>query len=261
MAQLKNTSKKLVDGILTIAIDRPAKMNALNSETLDELKALIYEAYDSNDIHGIIITGSGDKVFVAGADINELNGLNELNARKYAENGQEIFSLIENCHKPVIAVVNGYALGGGCELALACHFRIASENALFGQPEVHIGTIPGFGGTQRLTQLIGKGQALEMLMTGDVVDAEKALIIGLVNEVLPSREDALDKASVLLKKIHQNAPTAVGQVINCVNSFYSHDGNGYQTEANNFANCTKTNDFKEGIAAFLEKRDPEFKGQ
>ncbi|RLC23099.1 MAG: enoyl-CoA hydratase, partial [Deltaproteobacteria bacterium] len=184
MAQLKNTLKELVDGIFTITINRPAKMNALNSETLDELKALIYEAYDNNDVYGVIITGSGDKAFVAGADINEFKDLNGLNARKYSENGQEILSLIENCHKPVIAVVNGYALGGGCELALACHIRIASENAKFGQPEVRLGIIPGFGGTQRLTQLIGKGQALEMLMTGEVVDTKKAIALGLVNDVL-----------------------------------------------------------------------------
>ncbi len=261
MAQLKNTLKELVGGIFTITINRPAKMNALNSETLDELKALIYEAYDNDNVHGVIITGSGEKAFVAGADINEFKDLNGLNARKYSENGQEIFSLIENCHKPVIAVVNGYALGGGCELALACHIRIASEYAKFGQPEVRLGIIPGFGGTQRLTQLIGKGQALEMLMTGEVVDAEKALLLGLVNEVLPNGEEALKKAVSLLKKIRQNASTAVGQVINCVNTFYSHDGNGYQTEANNFANCTKTEDFKEGITAFQEKRKPIFKGQ
>lgn len=260
MANLNNTSKKLSEGILTIVINRPEKMNALNMETLEELKALVCEAYDDIEVLGIIITGSGEKSFVAGADINELKNLNELNARKYAENGQEIFSLIENCHKPVIALVNGYALGGGCELALACHIRIACENAKFGQPEVHLGIIPGFGGTQRLTQLIGKGHAMEMLMTGEVIGAQKAQALGLVNAVLPDKENAMEKAVNMLEKIFQNAPTAVGQVINCVNTYYINDGNGFQTEANNFANCTKTGDFKEGIAAFLEKRKPKFKG-
>ncbi len=261
MVQLKNTSRKLDDGIFTIAIDRPEKMNALNARTLDEIKSLIYEAYNNSEVRGIIITGSGEKAFAAGADIRELKDLNELNARKYAENGQEIFSLIENCHKPVIAVVSGYALGGGCELALSCHIRVASENAKFGQPEVHLGIIPGFGGTQRLTQLVGKGHSLEMLMTGEVIDAQKAVKTGLINYVLPDKEQAMEKAVNLLKKIFRNAPSAVGQVINCVNTFYINDGNGYQTEANNFANCTKTEDFREGIAAFLEKREPVFKGK
>ncbi len=261
MAQLNNISKTLEDGILTIAINRPEKMNALNIATLEELRSLICEAYDDNKVKGMIITGSGEKAFAAGADIHELKDLNELNARKYAENGQEIFSLIENSHKPVLAMVNGYALGGGCELALSCHIRIASENAKFGQPEVHLGLIPGFGGTQRLTQLIGKGQALEMLMTGEVINARKALQIGLVNEVLPDNQQAMEKAKKLLFRIFMNAPTAVGQVIHCVNTFFNNDSNGYQTEANNFANCTKTEDFREGIAAFLEKREPQFKGQ
>ena len=187
--------------------------------------------------------------------------MTELNGRKFSENGQEVFSLIENCHKPVIAVVNGYALGGGCELAMACHMRIASQNAQFGQPEVGLGLIPAYGGTQRLTHLVGKGHALELMMTGNMINAEKAHSLGLVNDVLETKEEALSKAEALLNKIFENAPLAIGMVINCVNTVFSPEVNGYQTEANSFANCCKSSDFKEGTTAFLEKRKPEFKGE
>ena len=200
MGSYKNVIAAIGEGILTITLNRPEKHNALNALTLSELKQVLQEAYDDKEVKGIIITGAGAKAFAAGADIVEFQDLNELNARKFSENGQEIFELIENCHKPVIAVINGYALGGGCELAMACHLRIATENAKIGQPEVYIGIIPGYGGTQRLPQLVGKGKALELLMTGEMVDAEQAEAMGLVNYVSNSKEDAMDKAKELLEK-------------------------------------------------------------
>jgi enoyl-CoA hydratase len=251
----------LDEGIMTIVIDRPEKHNVLNSQTLSELKMAVQSCYDDAAVQGIIITGAGKKAFVAGADIAEFQELNELNARKYSENGQEVFELIEHCHKPVVAVVNGFALGGGCELAMACHLRIATENARFGLPEVSLGIIPAFGGTQRLPQLVGKGMAMEMMMTGESIDAEQAEELGLVNYVLTSKESALDKAAELLHKIAKNAPLAVGMTIHCINTHYAGEENGYQTEANSFASCCKSTDFREGTEAFLEKRKPNFTGE
>lgn len=261
MSKYKNLLEDLNDGILTITINRPEKLNALNALTLSELKICMEEAYDNSDVKGIIIIGSGNKAFVSGADINEFLELNELNGRKFAERGQEVFAIIENCHKPVIGVINGYALGGGCELALACHMRIGTENAFFGQPEVSLGVIPAYGGTQRLTQAIGKGKAMEMMMTGEMVGADEAKELGIINHVLATKEDGFDKAKDILLKIFNNAPLAIGMVVNCVNSVYSNDEDGYQIEANSFANCCKSNDFQEGTNAFLEKRKPEFKGE
>lgn len=261
MSDFKNLIIESEESILIVNINRPEKMNALNSTTLSELKICIEQAYDRDDVKGIIITGVGKKAFVAGADISEFTDLNEVNARKFSERGQEIFSIIENCPKPVIGVVNGYALGGGCELALACHLRIGTENAFFGQPEVSLGILPAYGGTQRLTNVIGKGRALEMMMTGEMVGAEKALSMGLINHLAPTKEEGLEMASDLLAKIFKNAPLSIGMVINCVNAVFSKDEDGYQFEANSFANCCKTEDFKEGTSAFLEKRDPEFKGE
>lgn len=261
MTDLQNLSLFTEGGILTITIDREPKLNALNSETLEELKEVFQSVYDDKDIKGVIITGAGEKAFVAGADITQFSELNEMNARKFSEAGQEVFQLIENCHTPVVAVVNGFALGGGCELAIACHMRVASTNARFGQPEVNLGIIPGYGGTQRLTQLIGKGRALEYLMTGDMMDAETALKFGMVNYMEESKKDALAKAKTILRKIEAKAPIAIGLVVDCVNAVYNHDENGYQTEANAFATCCGTDDFKEGSTAFMEKRSPEFKGE
>lgn len=260
MSTYKNILEDLNDGILTIAINRPEKLNALNTLTLSEIKNCIEEAYDNHDIKGIIMIGFGNKAFVSGADIGEFKELNELNGRKFAERGQETFAVIENCHKPIIAVVNGYALGGGCELALACHIRIGTENAFFGQPEVSLGVIPAYGGTQRLTQTIGRGKALEMMMTGEMIGAEEARNIGLINHLVATKEEGLEKAKAILGRIFKNAPLAVGMVINCVNAVYSNDEDGFQIEANSFANCCKSNDFIEGTNAFLEKRDPDFKG-
>lgn len=249
------------NGILVITIDRVDKLNSLNIATVEELRIAIQTVYDDKEIKGVIITGKGDKAFVAGADIAEIAELNEVNGRKFSENGQEVLALIENCHKPIIAAVNGYALGGGCELAMACHIRVAVETAKFGQPEVSLGIIPGYGGTQRLTQLIGKGKATELLMTGDMISAQKAKKWGLVNHVVDNREALMEKCEEILEKITSKAPLAVGMIVTCLNAFYTHDENGFQTEANSFASCCKSEDFKEGTDAFLEKRKPAFTGE
>lgn len=261
MADSKNILSEVKQGILYLTINRESKLNALNFATLTELREIFDEVSDNREIKAVIITGSGDKAFIAGADISEIAELNELNARKFAENGQEIFSMIENCHKPVIAVVNGFALGGGCELAMACHMRIAVAQAKFGQPEVNLGIIPGYGGTQRLTYLIGRGKANELMMTGDMIGAEEARSLGLVNHVLPTKEEAMAKAEEIIRKIMSKAPLAIGMVIDCVNAVFVSDEDGYQTEANSFARCVKSGDYKEGTSAFLEKRKPVFKGE
>ena len=210
MADHKNILTEEKNGIFYLTINREDKMNALNYATLEELKGIFEEVADNRAIKAAIITGSGEKAFIAGADISEIASLNEVNARKFAENGQEIFAMIENCHKPVIAVTNGYTLGGGCELAMACHMRIATANAKFGQPEVNLGIIPGYGGTQRLTLLIGRGKANELMMTGDMIGAEEALKLGLVNHILPTKAEAMAKAEELITKIMSKAPLAIG---------------------------------------------------
>ncbi len=261
MSDLKNLSLALKEGILTVTINRETQLNALNHDTLAELKETFQSIYDDKDIKGVILTGAGEKAFVAGADIKEFAEVNEVNGRKFSESGQEIFDLIENCHTPVIAAVNGFALGGGCELAMACHVRLASANARFGQPEVNLGILPGYGGTQRLTQLVGKGKALELMMTGDMINAEEAKDLGLVNHVFPDKETLIEKAHEMLIKITSKAPIAIGLVIDCVNAVFNKEENGYQTEANAFARCCGTEDFKEGAAAFVEKRKPDFKGE
>ncbi|MEQ8715454.1 MAG: enoyl-CoA hydratase-related protein [Cyclobacteriaceae bacterium] len=261
MSDLKNLSLALKEGILTVTINRETQLNALNHDTLAELKETFQSIYDDKDIKGVILTGAGEKAFVAGADIKEFAEVNEVNGRKFSESGQEIFDLIENCHTPVIAAVNGFALGGGCELAMACHVRLASANARFGQPEVNLGILPGYGGTQRLTQLVGKGKALELMMTGDMINAEEAKDLGLVNHVFPDKETLIEKSHEMLMKITSKAPIAIGLVIDCVNAVFNKEENGYQTEANAFARCCGTEDFKEGAAAFVEKRKPDFKGE
>jgi len=255
-----NLKFEVENGIATITINRPDKLNALNLQTIEEIKLAFEKVYDEDEIKAVILTGAGEKAFVAGADISEISELNEMNARRFAENGQEVFASIENCHKPVIALVNGFALGGGCELAMACHMRVSTANGKFGQPEVNLGVIPGYGGTQRLTQLVGKGKSFELCMTGDMVKADEAKSLGLVNHVCENQEEARAKCEEMLGKIIQKAPVAVGLVIDCVNAAISQTENGYQTEANGFAACAKTEDFKEGTSAFIEKRKPEFKG-
>ncbi|MBA9077698.1 enoyl-CoA hydratase/isomerase family protein [Rufibacter quisquiliarum] len=260
MANYNNLLLENQGGVLFITIDRPSKMNALNIETVKEINAAMQEVYDDPEVRGVIITGSGEKAFVAGADISEIAELNEVNGRRFAERGQDVFAMIEECPKPVIAAVNGFALGGGCELAMACHIRVASDNALFGQPEVNLGIIPGYGGTQRLTQLVGKGKAMELMMTGDMVSAHEAKELGLVNHVT-APEDLISKCLEIMQKIVAKAPLAVGMIVDCVNAWYDKEEHGYQTEANSFSRCCGSEDFKEGTSAFLEKRKPHFKGE
>lgn len=261
MTNYQNILFENKSGIAHLTINRPDKLNALNIQTIEDIKTAFEEIYDNPEIKGVIVTGAGEKAFVAGADISEIAELTEVNARKFAENGQEVFAAIENCHKPVIALINGFALGGGCELAMACHMRVAVSNARFGQPEVNLGVIPGYGGTQRLTQLIGKAKSFELCMTGDMIKADEALQLGLVNYLTQSQEEGLAKSEEILKKVISKAPVAIGLVIDCINAVHNEQENGYQTEANGFAACTKTTDFAEGTKAFLEKRKPEFKGE
>ena len=261
MSQLETLTLEASNGILTITINRESALNALNHKTLDELKSTFEEAIDNKEISGIILTGAGEKAFVAGADITELAKMTEVNGRNFAEKGQEIFDMIESSTKPVIAAINGFALGGGCELAMACHMRIATANAKFGQPEVNLGVIPGYGGTQRLTQLVGKGKALELMLTGDMIGADEALSLRLINYKVDTKDEMISKANEILTKIQTKAPLAVGMVIDCVKAVFTTGENGYQTEANSFSRCCGTEDFQEGTSAFLEKRKPNFKGE
>ena len=245
-------SKK--DGIATIAVNRPQVRNALNIATLDELRHAFAEAGAAEDVLVVVLTATGDKAFVAGADISEI-------AAEYALRGQSVFDSIETLPKPVIAAVNGYALGGGCELAMACTIRVASENAMFGQPEVKLGLIPGFGGSQRLPRLVGKGRALQMLLTGEMVSAVEALKMGLVNQVV-SGEELIGAAEALAKKIMGNGPLAVRFCMEAVNRGMNMSlEEGQLLEAKLFAQCCATADMKEGTAAFLEKRTPKFTGK
>jgi enoyl-CoA hydratase len=249
----------LENGILTITINRPDKLNALNKSVMDELNEVVEEIYKNANIKSAIITGAGNKAFVAGADISEFSGLNDDAGMLMSEKGQILFFKIEDCPKPIIAAVNGFALGGGCELAMSCHFRIASENAKFGQPEVNLGLIPGYGGTQRLTQLIGKGRAIELLITANMIDANTALQYGLVNYVVP-QEELLTKARSILELINSKAPKAIAGCIKAANAVFDESVNGFETEVKEFGKCFNTKDVKEGITAFLEKRKANFTG-
>ncbi len=261
MNQLEILTRQASNGILTITVNRESALNALNQKTLEELKITFEEAISDANVSGIILTGAGEKAFVAGADITELARLTVANGRNFAEKGQGIFDLIESSVKPVIAAVNGFALGGGCELAMACHMRIATTNARFGQPEVNLGLIPGYGGTQRLAQLVGKGKALELMLTGNMIGADEALAIGLINYKVEGRTEMVSKAEEILTKTQTKAPLALGMVIDCVRALYTTGENGYKKEARSFSRCCGTKDFKEGTAAFLEKRKPNFKGE
>jgi enoyl-CoA hydratase len=257
----KNLLWEISDNILLLTINRADKLNALNSETILEIQAAFTEARKTPDLKGIIITGAGEKAFVAGADISEFSGINMENAKALAQRGQDIFFLIEHTTIPVIAVVNGFALGGGCELSMACHLRIATPNAKFGQPEVNLGIIAGYGGTQRLIQYIGKAKALELHLTADMIDAQTALNLGLLNYIEADKTAALEKAKSIIQKIATKGPVAIAKVIECTNAYYKDGVDGFDYEVNAFASLFHTEDVKEGVSAFLEKRKPEFKGK
>lgn len=250
----------LDNSIFTITINRPDKLNALNKDVLTDLNKALEEVADNPEIRSAIITGSGPKAFVAGADISEFNGLTKEQAMALAKRGQDTFARIENSPKPIAAAVNGFALGGGCELAMACHFRVASENAKFGQPEVNLGLIPGYGGTQRLVQLIGKGKAMEMLMSAHMIDANEAKQLGLVNYVTTA-DTLLEHTKKILDVINSKAPLAVAGCIKAANAVFDESVNGYDLEIKEFGNCFDTADMKEGVTAFLEKRKANFTGK
>jgi enoyl-CoA hydratase len=256
----ENLLVELVDGIALVTINRPQALNALNRKTIAELSYFFEEQAPAiPELKGVIITGSGEKAFVAGADITEFQGLSPQQGKELAQRGQDTFFLIEHFKKPVIAAVNGFALGGGCELAMACHLRIASEKARFGQPEVNLGLIPGYGGTQRLVQYIGKTKAMELLMTADMISADQALSLGLVNQVTPAGQE-LTAAKLLIEKIATKAPVAISKIIKSVNAYFAPETDGFAVEIAAFGECCATEDFKEGANAFVEKRKAAFKG-
>ena len=246
------------DAITTITINRPKKLNALNKDTIAELHGAFTDANEDEDCRVIIITGSGEKAFVAGADISEFADFDISQGAELARKGQEIlFDFVANLETPVIAAVNGFALGGGLELAMSAHFRVASDNAKMGLPEVSLGVIPGYGGTQRLPQLVGKGKAMELIMTAGMIGATDAKDWGLVNYVV-TQEELLPLCEKLAGKIARNSSTAITAAINSINANFDKDLNGFETEINEFGNCFGTEDFEEGTTAFLEKRKPEF---
>ncbi|MCA0348381.1 MAG: enoyl-CoA hydratase/isomerase family protein [Bacteroidetes bacterium] len=249
------------NGIGQITINRPSKLNALNVATIQELHDA-FDAFDKNsEVKVIIITGEGEKAFVAGADISEFANFSIEEGAQLAAQGQELlFDFVENLKTPVIAAVNGFALGGGLELAMSCHFRIASDNAKMGLPEVSLGVIPGYGGTQRLPQLVGKGRAMELIMTAGMIDTETAKSYGLVNHVVPQTE-LLEFTKGIASKIMRNSPMAIGKAISAINANYKDGVNGFETEIKNFGKCFGTEDFREGTTAFLEKRKADFNGK
>lgn len=249
------------NNIATITINRPTKLNALNAATISDLHKAFKTVGKNNEIRVIILTGSGEKAFVAGADISEFSSFSIEEGTQLAAEGQEkLFDFIENLKTPVIAAINGFALGGGLELAMACHFRVASDNAKMGLPEVSLGLIPGYGGTQRLPQLIGKGRAMEMIMTAGMISAEDGYRAGLVNHVVPPAE-LLEFCTGIAQKIIKNSPYAIGKAIKSVNANFKEGKNGFETEIKAFGKCFGTEDFKEGTTAFLEKRKAVFKGK
>jgi enoyl-CoA hydratase len=258
---LKNIILELEKGIATLFINRPEKLNALNRETIQELHDTLKLIDENPEILVIIITGSGEKAFVAGADIAEFAHFSESEGAQLAAKGQQIlFDFIENMKTPVITAINGFALGGGLELAMACHFRIASDNAKMGLPETSLGVIPGYGGTQRLPQLIGKGRAMEMIVTAGMIDAETAKTYGLVNHVVP-QADLYTTYQTIATRIMRNSPVAISKAIEAVNANFVSGVNGFDIEINAFGACFATEDFKEGTTAFLEKRKAAFKGK
>lgn len=247
------------EGIVYVTINRPNALNALNKSVFDDLESLMNNL-DASQIKGVVITGAGEKAFVAGADISEFNDLGVDGAGNMSKRGHDIFFMIERFAKPVIAAVNGFALGGGCELAMACHMRIAGANAKFGQPEVNLGIVPGYGGSQRLVQLIGKGKAMELLLTGNMIGAEEAHALGLANTVTEAGAE-VETASAMIHKIAKKAPLAIGETIRLVNAYFDKEKEGFSEEVNTFGALSNTADFKEGATAFLEKRKANFIGK
>lgn len=257
----QNILIQLQEGVFIVTINRPDKLNALNKDTIAELSNVIGEAERDENVRVIIITGSGEKAFVAGADIAEFAHFAVEEGKRLSAEGHNIlFNKIERLSKPVIAAINGYALGGGLELAMSAHIRVASDNALLGLPEVSLGVIPGYGGTQRLAQLIGRGRAFEIIMTAGMIDAATASAYGLVNHTV-SADQLLPKCLEIAKKIIRNSPTAIKAAINAVNANYEYDVDGLAVEIEEFGKCFGTDDFKEGTTAFMEKRKPKFTGK
>ncbi len=258
---MKNILTEISNKILTLTINRPKKLNALNQQTLKEIKSAIDAAQEDNGIAAIIITGSGEKSFIAGADISELAQSNAISGMKFAQFGQKVMNSIEQSKKPVIAAINGFALGGGCELAMSCHIRVAADNAMFGQPEIKLGVIPGFGGTQRLVRLVGKGRALEMNLLGNMIDANRAYEIGLVNQVV-SQNDLIATVEKMAKQLSYSAPIAMQCIIDAINHGAECSlPEGLDYEAKAFGLTCATSDMQEGTAAFLEKRKANFTGE
>ncbi|WP_115460851.1 enoyl-CoA hydratase/isomerase family protein [Winogradskyella aurantiaca] len=257
----QNILSEFDNGVTTITINRPKKLNALNRDTIQELHTALTIADEEHETKVIIVTGSGEKAFVAGADISEFSDFDVSQGSRLAAKGQELlFDYIQNLGTPTIAAVNGFALGGGLELAMACHFRVASNNAKMGLPEVSLGVIPGYGGTQRLPQLVGKGRAMEMIMTAGMIDANQALQYGLVNHV-KAQEELLDACKEIAQKIMRNSSVAIAKAIEAVNANYTDGVNGFEVEVEAFGACFGTEDFKEGTTAFLEKRKADFPGK
>jgi len=249
------------DGIIILTLNREKALNALNKQTMAELHAFFEEDYKTyGKIKGIVLTGAGEKAFVAGADIKELLGLNAEQASQTSKFGQNIFFNIEQMNVPVIAAINGFTLGGGCELAMSCHMRIATEKSKFGQPEVNLGIVPGYGGTQRLIQLIGKGKAIELILTGDMITAQEAKTLGLVNHVVEIGQE-VEKAKEIIEKISTKGPLAVSKSISLINSYFNKKEDGFELEWQAFGEFANTKDFKEGATAFVERRPAKFTGE
>ncbi len=258
---LENLLYEKKGAVAYVMLNRPKVLNALNRQTWNELRTVFEDARDDPEIRGVILTGAGDKAFIAGADIGELAHVTAVEAERSSSYGQAVLDLIENLGKPVIAAVNGYALGGGCETAMACTIRVAAQHAKFGQPEVTLGLIPGGGGTQRLPRLVGKGRALQLILSGGMIDAQEAHRIGLVNEVVPAG-DLLTRAEAILKQIFANAPVAVKFSLEAVNrGLETNLAEGLSLEASLFGLCAGTDDKAEGTSAFLAKRAPQFNGR
>jgi enoyl-CoA hydratase/carnithine racemase len=258
---LANVLYEKRDAIAYVTVNRPKVLNALNTLTWKDLRTAFEHARDDDAVRGVILTGAGDKAFVAGADISELAHASAIDAERSSSSGQEVLDLVENLGKPVIAAINGFALGGGCETAMACTIRIAVEHAKFGQPEVKLGLLPGGGGTQRLPRLVGKGRALQLILSGEIISAQEAWRIGLVNEVVPAA-DLIPRAEAILKMIASNAPIAVKLSLEAVNKGMDTSlSEGFALEASYFGLCAGTEDKKEGTSAFLEKRAPKFLGR